>query len=70
MQFHGVIRFDDPDRFFAPGGALEALLAAKKAGTLRYIGFTGHKDPDIHLYMLKKSAVHGFRFDTVQCRST
>jgi aryl-alcohol dehydrogenase-like predicted oxidoreductase len=66
VQFHEVIRFDDPDRFFAPGGALEAFLAAKKAGKLRYIGFTGHKDPDIHLYMLKQSAAHNFRFDTVQ----
>jgi aryl-alcohol dehydrogenase-like predicted oxidoreductase len=66
MQLHEVIRFDDPDRFFAPGGALEAFLAARKAGKLRYIGFTGHKDPDIHLYMLKVSAAHKFRFDTVQ----
>ena len=66
MQFHEVIRFDDLDRFFAPGGALEAFLAAKKAGKLRYIGFTGHKDPEIHLQTLKLSAAHNFRFDTVQ----
>jgi aryl-alcohol dehydrogenase-like predicted oxidoreductase len=66
MQFHEVIRFDDPDRFFAPGGALEAFLEAKKAGKIRYIGFTGHKDPEIHLYMLKVAAAHNFRFDTVQ----
>jgi predicted aldo/keto reductase-like oxidoreductase len=66
MQFHEVIRFDDPDRFFAPGGALEAFLEAKKAGKLRYIGFTGHKDPEVHLYMLKVAALHKFRFDTVQ----
>ncbi len=66
MQFHEVIRFDDPDRFFAPGGALEAMLEAKKLGKFRYIGFTGHKDPHIHLYMLEKAAAHNFRFDTVQ----
>ena len=66
MQFHEVIRMEDPDRFFAPGGALEAFLEARKAGKLRYIGFTGHKDPEIHLYMLKLAAAHNFRFDTVQ----
>lgn len=66
MQFHEVIRFDDPDRFFAPGGALEAMLEARKAGKFRYIGFTGHKDPHIHLYMLQVAAAHNFRFDTVQ----
>lgn len=49
LQFHEVIRFDDPDRFFAPGGAVEALVAAKKAGKTRWIGFTGHKDPRVHL---------------------
>jgi predicted aldo/keto reductase-like oxidoreductase len=66
LQLHEVIRFDDADRFFAPGGALEAFEDAKKAGKLRYIGFTGHKDPDIHLYMLQTAARRGFRFDTVQ----
>ncbi|HLK20695.1 MAG TPA: aldo/keto reductase [Bryobacteraceae bacterium] len=49
LQFHENIRFDDPDRFFAEGGAAEALLAAKKSGKTRFIGFTGHKDPHIHL---------------------
>ena len=53
MQFHEIIRMDDPDRIFAPGGAMEALLAARQAGKIRYIGFTGHKDPAIHLRMLK-----------------
>ncbi|PYX49042.1 MAG: aldo/keto reductase [Acidobacteria bacterium] len=66
VQHHEIIRFDDPDRIFAESGAMEACLAAKKAGKIRYIGFTGHKDPHIHLYMLKVAAEHGFHFDTVQ----
>jgi predicted aldo/keto reductase-like oxidoreductase len=66
MQFHEVIRFEDPDRIFAKGGGMEAMLEAKKAGKLRYIGFTGHKDPTIHLRMLQIAADHDFRFDTVQ----
>jgi aryl-alcohol dehydrogenase-like predicted oxidoreductase len=66
LQFHEVIRFDDPDRFFAEGGAGEALLAARKAGKTRFIGFTGHKDPHIHLYMLELARKHNFKFDTVQ----
>jgi predicted aldo/keto reductase-like oxidoreductase len=66
VQHHEIIRFDDPDRIFAEGGATEAVLEAKKAGKIRYIGFTGHKDPHVHLYMLKVAADHGFRFDTVQ----
>jgi aryl-alcohol dehydrogenase-like predicted oxidoreductase len=66
VQHHEVIRFDDPDRIFAESGAMEATLAAKKAGKIRYIGFTGHKDPHIHLYTLKVAADHGFHFDTVQ----
>ncbi len=66
VQHHEIIRFDDPDRIFAEGGAMEAVLEAKKAGKIRYIGFTGHKDPHIHLYMLKVAADHDFIFDTVQ----
>jgi predicted aldo/keto reductase-like oxidoreductase len=66
IQHHEVIRFDDADRIFSEGGAQEAVLAAKKAGKVRYIGFTGHKDPHIHLYMLEVAARHGFHFDTVQ----
>jgi aryl-alcohol dehydrogenase-like predicted oxidoreductase len=66
LQFHEVIRFDDPDRFFAPGGAAEALVAARKAGKTRYIGFTGHKDPHVHLYMLELCRKTNFQFDTVQ----
>ncbi len=66
LQFHEVIRLEDPDRIFAPGGALEAVLAARKAGKVRYIGFTGHKDPLVHLRMLEVAAQHQFQFDTVQ----
>jgi aryl-alcohol dehydrogenase-like predicted oxidoreductase len=66
VQVHEVIRRDDPDRVFAPGGAIEALVDARKAGKLRFIGFTGHKDPDIHLAMLDAADRHGFAFDTIQ----
>ena len=66
VQFHEVIRMEDPDRIFAPGGAIEAAIAAKKAGKLRYIGFTGHKDPAVHLRMLETAQKHSFHFDTVQ----
>ena len=66
LQFHEVIRMDDPDRIFAAGGAMEAVLEAKKAGKLRYIGFTGHRSPAVHLKMLATADQHQFRFDTVQ----
>ena len=66
IQHHEVIRFEDPDRIFAEGGANEAVVEARKAGKVRYIGFTGHKDPHIHLYMLEIAAQHGFHFDAVQ----
>ncbi len=66
LQHHEVIRYEDPDRIFAPGGSMEAFLEAKQAGKIRYIGFTGHKDPHIHLYMLHVAGKHGFQFDTVQ----
>jgi len=66
IQHHEIIRFEDPDRIFAKQGAHEAMLEAKKAGKIRFIGFTGHKDPHIHLYMLKVAADHEFKFDTVQ----
>jgi predicted aldo/keto reductase-like oxidoreductase len=66
LQFHEVIRETDPDRIFAAGGALEAVSEAKRAGKVRYIGFTGHKSPEIHLKMLSTAAAHGFTFDTVQ----
>ena len=66
VQHHEIIRFEDPDRIFAEDGANAALLEARQAGKLRYIGFTGHKDPRIHLYMLEVAAQHGFHFDTAQ----
>jgi predicted aldo/keto reductase-like oxidoreductase len=66
MQIHEVIRPSDPGRCFAPGGAIEALVAARQAGKIRYIGFTGHKSPRWHLEMLREADAHGFSFDTVQ----
>ncbi len=66
LQHHEILRFDDADRIFAAGGAMEAFVAAKQAGKIRFIGFTGHKDPRIHLYMLETAAKNGFKFDTVQ----
>src|SRR6202522_3946210 len=61
-QIHEVIYYNDPDLIFAPGGAAEALVAAKQQGKVRFVGFTGHKDPAIHLRMLAQN----FPFDTVQ----
>jgi aryl-alcohol dehydrogenase-like predicted oxidoreductase len=66
VQIHEVIRESDPDRCFAQGGAVEALVAAREAGKLRFIGFTGHKHPDIHLAMLDAARRNGFSFDAVQ----
>src|SRR5207248_6674046 len=66
VQHHEIIRFDDPHRIFHEDGANAALVEARDAGKIRYIGFTGHKDPRIHLYMLEVAAQHGFKFDTVQ----
>ena len=66
VQHHEILRYDDPDRIFGEGGAMEAFVEAKKAGKLRYIGFTGHKDPRIHLQMLDVAAERGFHFDAVQ----
>lgn len=67
VQHHEVIRYDDPHRIFdGDEGAHAALEDARKAGKLRYIGFTGHKDPNIHLYTLHLAAEHGVKFDTVQ----
>jgi aryl-alcohol dehydrogenase-like predicted oxidoreductase len=66
IQFHENIRLDDPDRFFAQGGAVEAVIAAKQAGKIRYIGFTGHKDPLVHERMLDVAKQHNFHFDSCQ----
>ena len=66
LQHHEILRFEDPDRIFEKGGAMEAVQEAQKAGKLRFIGFTGHKDPHVHLHMLQFAAERGFRFDTVQ----
>ena len=66
IQFHEIIHPDDADRIFAPGGAFEAALAAKKAGKTRFIGYTGHKSPKLHLGMIEMAEKHDFIFDTVQ----
>jgi aryl-alcohol dehydrogenase-like predicted oxidoreductase len=66
VQHHEILRFEDPHRIFDEDGANAALVDAKKAGKLRYIGFTGHKDPRIHLYMLEVARERGFKFDSVQ----
>ena len=66
VQHHEVIRFEDPHRIFDVEGANAALIEARTAGKLRYIGFTGHKDPRIHLHTLEVATEHGFSFDTVQ----
>lgn len=66
VQHHEIIRFDDPHRIFHPEGANSALVEARAAGKIRYIGFTGHKDPRIHLHMLEVAKENGFQFDTVQ----
>ena len=66
VQHHEILRFEDPNRIFAEDGAQVAMLEAQKAGKLRYIGFTGHKDPRIHLYMLEVARENGFTFDAVQ----
>ncbi len=66
VQHHEIIRFEDPHRIFAEDGANAALVEARQAGKLRYIGFTGHKDPRVHLYMLEVAEQHEFKFDAVQ----
>ena len=66
VQHHEIIRYEDPHRVFDEEGANAAFIEAQQAGKLRYIGFTGHKDPHIHLHMLEVAAEHGFKFDTAQ----
>ncbi len=66
IQIHEVIRMDDPERVFAQGGSLEYLEKAKKEGKVRFIGFTGHKSPEMHLHMIETATKHNYTFDTVQ----
>lgn len=66
VQHHEVIRLDDPDRILGEGGAHEAFVEAQKAGKVRFLGFTGHKDPLVHLRMLEVADAHGVRFDAAQ----
>jgi aryl-alcohol dehydrogenase-like predicted oxidoreductase len=66
VQHHEILRYEDPHRVFDEEGANSVLVEARKAGKIRFIGFTGHKDPRIHLYMLEVAAQQGFKFDTVQ----
>jgi aryl-alcohol dehydrogenase-like predicted oxidoreductase len=66
VQFHEIIRMEDPDRIFSDDGAIHAAIEARDAGKIRYIGFTGHKDPAVHLRMFETAARHNFHFDTVQ----
>lgn len=66
LQIHELIRPHGPDQCFADDGAIHALLAARKAGKIRYIGFTGHKDPLVHLRMLDTAKAHDVQFDAVQ----
>jgi predicted aldo/keto reductase-like oxidoreductase len=61
-QVHEVVYYNDPEKCYAPEGVLEALTAAKQQGKVRFVGFTGHKNPTIHLEMLNR----GYKFDTVQ----
>jgi predicted aldo/keto reductase-like oxidoreductase len=66
IQIHEVIRMNDPERIFAPAGTLEYLEQARKEGKVRFIGFTGHKSPEIHLHMIEVARQHNYTFDTVQ----
>src|ERR1700754_497714 len=66
VQHHEILRYEDPHRIFDDEGANAALIEARDAGKIRFIGFTGHKDPHIHLYMLEVAKQNGFEFDAVQ----
>ena len=66
VQIHEVIRMTDPDQAFLPGHVIDVLQQAQKDGKIRFIGFTGHKSPEMHLNMIETAAKHGFHFDTVQ----
>jgi len=66
LQFHEVIRMNDPERIFAPGGGMQAAVKAREAGKVRFIGFTGHKSPQIHKHMLEVADQQQFKFDSVR----
>jgi aryl-alcohol dehydrogenase-like predicted oxidoreductase len=66
VQHHEILRYEDPHRIFDEDGANAALIEARDAGKIRFIGFTGHKDPHIHRYMLEVAKQNGFQFDAVQ----
>jgi diketogulonate reductase-like aldo/keto reductase len=66
LQFHEIIRPNDPETVFAPGHALDVALRAREAGKIRYIGFTGHKSPAIHAHMFEVADQQHFHFDSVQ----
>ena len=66
VQHHEILRYEDPHRIFDEQGANAALVEAREAGKISFIGFTGHKDPRIHLYMMEVAGEYGFTFDTVQ----
>jgi aryl-alcohol dehydrogenase-like predicted oxidoreductase len=66
VQHHEILRYEDPHRIFSEEGANAALIEARDAGKIRFIGFTGHKDPHIHLHTLEVAEENGFEFDTVQ----
>jgi aryl-alcohol dehydrogenase-like predicted oxidoreductase len=66
LQFHEIIRPDDPETVFAPGHVLDVALRLREQGKIRYIGFTGHKSPAIHAHMFEVADRHGFHFDSVQ----
>jgi uncharacterized protein len=66
VQIHEVIRMTDPEQAFQPGNVVDVLKRARQDGKIRFIGFTGHKSPDMHLNMIHTADKHGFTFDTVQ----
>src|SRR3569832_1566219 len=66
VQHHEILRYEDPHRIFDPEGANAALIEAREAGKISFIGFSGHIDPRIHLHMLEVARENGFQFDTVQ----
>jgi predicted aldo/keto reductase-like oxidoreductase len=66
LQIHEVIRMGDPEQAFQTGNVIDELRKARQEGKIRFIGFTGHKSPEIHLHMIETADKHGFVFDSVQ----